>query len=236
MLPGDARNYAAARASGDILIFLDADCTVEPNWIERVIEAHGGVYPAIGGALCNGNPQYRAGVAHYLFEFSPWLPGSSPREQNEIPGGCLSIKRAAFEQYGPFPEGVYSEDTVLSWRLRAAGVRLLFNPSIRIFHLHTMAVSELMRVKVYHGHCFAWQRSREWPEWRRFAFGVLAGVLPLVLFCRIWRRVHGSPLGLEFWKTSPWIGLLAISWSWGESRGYLSNRQPLPTKPRTVAN
>src|SRR5713226_5510019 len=32
-LPGDARNFAAARACGDILIFLDADSFVEPDWI-----------------------------------------------------------------------------------------------------------------------------------------------------------------------------------------------------------
>jgi GT2 family glycosyltransferase len=227
-LPGDARNFAASRACGNILIFFDADCFVEPDWIERVIEAHAGDYAAVGGALYNGNPQCRSGVAHYLFEFSPWLPGSSPREQDDIPGGCLSIKRWAFDRYGPFPEGSYSEDTVLCWRMRAGGERLLFAPSIRIFHLHTMGVSELLRVKAYHGRCFAWQRSRRLRPWKRLTFAVLAPGLPVILLCRVWRRVRGTPLDVEFWKASPLIGLLAIFWCWGEMRGYLSNRQPLP--------
>jgi GT2 family glycosyltransferase len=229
-LPGEARNFAAARACGNILIFLDADCFVEPDWIEQVVEAHDGDYSAVGGALYNGNPQCRTGVAHYLFEFSPWLPGSPHREQDEIPGGCLSIKRGAFDRYGPFPEDSYSEDTVLSWRMRAAGAPLLFAPSIRVFHLHTMGVSELLRVKAYHGRCFAWQRSRRLPRWKRLAFAVLAPGLPPILFCRVWRRVRGTSFGVEFWKASPLIGLLAIFWCWGEIRGYLSNRQPLPQK------
>jgi GT2 family glycosyltransferase len=227
-LPGEARNFAVARAGGNILVFLDADCFVEPDWIERVLEAHDGDYAAVGGALYNGNPQYRSGVAHYLFEFSQWLPGSAPREQEEIPAGCLSMRRWAFDRYGPFPEGTYSGDSVLSWRMRAAGEPLLFAPSIRIFHLHTMGASELLRVKAYHGRCFAWQRSRRLPRWKRLTFGVLAPGLPLILFCRVWRRVRGTSLSLEFWKASPLIGLLEIFWCWGEMRGYLSTREPLP--------
>ena len=226
--PGDARNLAVAQSSGDVLIFLDADCFVEPDWIERVIEAHGGDYAAVGGALYNGNPRFRAGMAHYLFEFSLWLPASSPREQGEIPAGCLSVKRRLFERFGPFPEGAYSSDSVFSWRMREAGIPLLFEPSIHVFHVHTLGALKLLRAKMYHGRCFAWQRSRRWPAWKRFTFGVLAGALPVVVFFRIWRRVRGSPLHVEFWKTSHLIGLLAIWWSWGESRGYLSNRQPLP--------
>jgi GT2 family glycosyltransferase len=227
-LPGEARNYAAGRASGDILVFLDADCAVEPDWIEEIIGAHDGRHAAIGGAICNGNPESPTAVAHYLFEFSRWLPTAPPHEQDEIPGGCLSIQRGAFERHGPFPETTYSEDTVLSWRLRAAGLHLLFIPSISVFHLHTLAAPELLRVKAYHGRCFAWQRSRGWHRWKRWAFGVFSVALPVLLIYRIHRRVRGTSLHAAFWKVSPLIGMLAIAWSWGELRGYLSNRQPLP--------
>ncbi len=226
-LPGEARNYAAAHASGDILIFLDADCTVEPTWLERVIKAHDGAYAAVGGAVCNGNPEDKAGWAHYLFEFSLWLPGAAAHEQREIPGGCLSIKKPVFLLYGPFPEGIYSEDTAFSWRLRSAGLTLLFDPEIRVFHRHTIPFSKLLRVKGYHGRCFAWQRAREWPAHKRILFGLLAGLLSPVLVFRVWRRVSHSPYLQKFWAVWYLIALLAICWSWGEVRGYLLRRKPL---------
>jgi glycosyltransferase involved in cell wall biosynthesis len=59
VIPGNGNGIAAARniglksSSGDILIFLDADCQVLPGWLKSHLEAHeryGGLL-AIGGSL-----------------------------------------------------------------------------------------------------------------------------------------------------------------------------------------
>ena len=225
MYPGDSRNAGAGLASGDILAFLDADTTVTPDWALEVARAHTGPYAAVGGSLLNANPESLVGWAHYLFEFSAWLPYGAAREQNEIPGGCLSITREAFARYGPFPEHTYSEDSVLSWRIRAAGERLLFAPAIRVSHVNREDLWGLLQDKCRHGRDFAEQRM----VFSRWIYGLGAPALPFLLVGRIAKRVwpHG-PLRGRFWRACPLIALLAVWWSVGELRGYL-------TRPKRLA-
>src|SRR5439155_6037425 len=132
-----------------------------------------------------GNPESGVGWAHYLFEFSAWLPYGPDREQDETPGGCLSMPKRAFERYGPFPERTYSEDSVLSRRMRAHGERLLFAPSIRVFHINRERLWSLARDKCRHGRDFALQRTVR-SRWL-YACGIPA--LPLLLLWRITQRV-----------------------------------------------
>jgi mycofactocin glycosyltransferase len=223
LFPGDARNLGAAHATGDILAFLDSDCYVPPDWLDAVVRAHASRYAAVGGALHNGNPESLAGWAHYLFEFSAWLPDERAHEQPEIPGGCLSIKREAFERCGGFPEGTYSEDTALSWRLREAGERLLFAPSIRVFHMNREHFGELVAAKYQHGAFFARLRAKRLPEGIRYFYAAGTPLLPFLLLARTAARVfrNGQFRG-RFARVLPGIAMLAIAWSAGELRGYLS--------------
>jgi len=35
--------------------------------------------------------------------------------------------------------------------MREAGLPLLFEPSVHVFHIHTLGASKLLRAKMYHG-------------------------------------------------------------------------------------
>jgi glycosyltransferase involved in cell wall biosynthesis len=223
--PGDARNLGVANARADILAFTDADCVVEPTWAKRVLDAHDRFEaPVIGGAVENGNPESAVGWAYYFAEFSIWMPYGEAREMVEIPTTCLTVKRWAFDRYGPFLCGTYCSDSAFNWALARNGHRPLFLPSLRVAHVNPTGLRDLVRRKLFHGTCFARVRAVEerMSPPRRIAHALSCPLLPALLFARIARRVLRSGRDrARFARVSPLVLLALVAWSLGELRGYL---------------
>jgi glycosyltransferase involved in cell wall biosynthesis len=222
-LPGDARNFGVSKAQGEILAFTDADCVADPRWLAEIIHAHRDPDPAIGGTIDNGNPRSYVGWAAYLSRLSRWMPQRSRRRMTEVPTGCLSLKRWAFERYGPFLERTYSEDTALSWKLSRAGLPPVLNPSIKVSHINRTDLGDFLGHQVEHGRYFARVRACEegFSRARSIAFVLLSPLLPLLLFSRTARRVVGNGRYVrQLVLGSPLIFLGHVAWSIGECVGY----------------
>jgi GT2 family glycosyltransferase len=221
--PGEARNIGAEKAKGGILAFTDSDCIVDRDWVRSIVEAHKKPSALIGGVIDNGNPDSYAGWAQYFSEFSQWMPESAPGPVKEVAGGCMSIKKWAFEKFGPFPANIYSEDTALNWRLIRGGEKPLFIPDIKVRHINQTDFFRLMKKQVVHGRFFARLRLSETAcsTSRRRLLKALSLLLPFLLFCRVCRRVIRNKIYVkEFILASPAVFILLISWSWGEFLGY----------------
>jgi glycosyltransferase involved in cell wall biosynthesis len=225
--PGDARNRAIAAARAGLLAFTDADCIADPRWLETILAAHRAeADPVIGGAIENGNPESRVGWAAYLLEFSQWIPSHPRGHMPEIPTGCLSLKRWAFERYGPFLEGTYSSDSAFTWRLTNDGHQPLFEPAMRVAHVNIDRLGDLVRRKLRHGRDFARLRVRAegFSTVRRAAFAALAAGLPALLWSRIARRVSGDRhLRARLAGATPALVVGLVAWSLGEALGYLAS-------------
>src|ERR1700704_3266299 len=231
--PGDARNIGVSKATGEIIAFTDADCFVEPGWMHRIREAHERIQdPVIGGAVENGNPESYVGWAHYLAEFSQWMPQATSCNMVEIPTTCLTVKRWIFEKSGPFIEKTYCSDTAFNWTIARYGYRPLFLPSLRVSHTNITKLHALLRRKAFHGTCFARVRTAEqkWSRLRRLAYVLVCPALPALLFGRVFLRVIRKKASLaRFVRVSPLVLGVLNAWSWGEFLGYLS------PSPRAIA-
>ena len=139
---GAACNAGAARAGGELLLFLNPDNVVTPGFRDAIELplAEGRDWAAWQGLVTDDDGSRinsRGGVVH--FTGIAWAGGAgapradapvAPEEVAFPSGACLAIRRDAWEEIGGFSEPyfLYQEDTDLGLRLHLAGLGVGIEP------------------------------------------------------------------------------------------------------------
>lgn len=142
-----ARNLGAGRATGDVLLFVDADVEVRPDAVARVrmafaedptLTALFGSYddaPAAPGVVS----AFRNLLHHHVHQTAPG-PAAT------FWTGLGAVRRDAFAAVGGFDESVkMMEDIDLGMRLTAGGARIELDPSVQGTHLKSWTLWEMVR-------------------------------------------------------------------------------------------
>jgi GT2 family glycosyltransferase len=134
--PAAARNLGAREAAGEVLIFLDNDCLVSPEFIERhlhVLKTNSGSW--VVGRLVHPQPIRSTPFGRYRDDCWEAFHRSHAyglvSETAGMTAANLALPAADFSRLGGFDENFYiasCEDWDLAWRARKTGVRVLYDP------------------------------------------------------------------------------------------------------------
>jgi GT2 family glycosyltransferase len=238
---GAARNLGAKLASGDYLLFLDADCLAAPDLVERLAGHFARGHVVVGGSMKIESGNYWV-LCDNLLSFAPSLSQAAAGPRAYLPSFNFCISRALFERLAGFDErfvGATGEDVDLSLRLIADGQTLYFDPSACVAHRPSRTTS---RATWQHqrafGHGYYWVQRQHSAYlhsplgrlWRS-AGGLIIALSPL-LACKDTLLLFLQSPELRQHPHAFW-GMIwgKTAWYWGAIEALLA--QPPVAGPRT---
>jgi len=144
---GAVRNYGVKHSQGEIIVFLDSDCLVEPWWLTAGIrKLQEEDYNAVGGLfLLRDNPAWIE---------RNWILNSSRSfsYQKTFIGACIFIQRAAFDGVDGFNEALNAgEDCYLTEQLIKKGFKIHIDPNLSVIHLgYPQTIGGFLRRQIWH--------------------------------------------------------------------------------------
>ena len=222
-----ALNAGLARASGEILFFVDADGIFTPNTIHEMLKGFDD--PRVGAVCGNDAPinldRLQTRLANLQAHVGSGFVRRALSTINCLPivsGNIGGFRREALVQTGPFLEGFIGEDLELTWRVHKAGYRVAFQPRALVFAEVPSTVRALwkQRVRWARGLLQTARLHRDMffnPRYGLFGFYlpinftamVIIPLLQLVsaILLPILVLLNRSPIELNVIKIIGWLGL-----------------------------
>jgi len=143
------RNFAAENASGEVLVFLDADCYVPNDWLLQAHIVMGGGRRIIAGA------RYKI-PASSSWVAEAWYAGRATTKRTPtsyVPSGDLFVPKSLFRSLGGFDESLETnEDYEFCYRAATTGVSTLSVPELAVIHEGTpQSLKAFFRKQRWHG-------------------------------------------------------------------------------------
>jgi glycosyltransferase involved in cell wall biosynthesis len=139
-----ALNRGLAAAKGDMILILDDDVVVHPQWLMKHIDSYTATsFDAVQGRVLAGlDPVGRPADPERLREYNiPIIDyGDQFCEIRGLTGTNMSFKREVLEKVGFFDTRLgpgaagFSEDTEYSTRIRKAGFKIGYTPHAIVYH------------------------------------------------------------------------------------------------------
>jgi GT2 family glycosyltransferase len=151
-------NIAAKKAKGDLLLFLNNDTKVEPNFISelvKVLESDSSI------AICQSLLLTPSGKVDSSGDFidSIGIPYSSHKRVENVSeifsakAASMLIRKSIFEVLEGFDEKFFVsfEDVDLGWRVRILGYKIVIVPSSIVHHYGGKTIKKINEIMAFHG-------------------------------------------------------------------------------------
>jgi cellulose synthase/poly-beta-1,6-N-acetylglucosamine synthase-like glycosyltransferase len=152
---GRARNAGFKHARGEYVVFLDADCFPQSDWLQQLLQPFAdGSVGCVGGEIINAEidtplGKYLAAKGH-LSQRVTFAHSFLPFAQT----GNVAFRRCVIENIGAFDEGMTEgEDADLCWRMQLeTAYRLVFAERAVVHHAHDLSPGVFLRQKRRHAY------------------------------------------------------------------------------------
>ncbi len=175
---GAVRNYGATLSSGKLLIFIDADCTVDPGWLNQAYGLATELSDTTFGGICKVPKD-----ANWVERF--WLLDSEKRQQRDLTGACIVVRKDTFNLAGGFNEQITSgEDADFSEKLRSFGEVVKICPDLYVTHLgNADTIKKFIFRQAWHGENYFHniRSSLRDPTFLLCLLALIATVLAIIL-------------------------------------------------------
>jgi GT2 family glycosyltransferase len=148
--PAAARNEGARRATGDVLVFVDADVVPHRDAFARIRTAFGADSELAGvfGSY-DDSPPAPGAVAGFRNLLHHHVHQQAARPPSTFWTGLGALRREVFEAAGGFDATRYPrpsiEDIELGARLAARGAKVVLDPALQGTHLKAWTFGEMVR-------------------------------------------------------------------------------------------
>lgn len=152
---GRARNAGFKHARGEYVVFLDADCFPQPDWLQNLLEPFADArVGCVGGEIINAEidtplGKYLAAKGH-LSQKVTFAHSFLPFAQT----GNVAFRRSVIEDIGAFDDQMTEgEDADLCWRMQIeTPYRLVFAERAVVHHAHDLSPRMFLRQKRRHAY------------------------------------------------------------------------------------
>jgi len=147
--PAAARNAGATAATGDVLLFIDADVVTPSNLLPRLTEMF--AQPETGAAqgLYEPSLPQDTPVTAYQNDYYHWTFRRAAGPRTAICATfCFAVRRELFQQLGGFEERITDptvEDEEFGYRLFAAGCPIWLATELQVRHLAVYTLWSFVR-------------------------------------------------------------------------------------------
>lgn len=164
-VPGRVLNEAMRRSEGEVVVFLNSDCTpTDSRWLDRLLD--GIREESVAAVFGRQIPRPDCHVLHAKDVEDTYGDGT----RQGLWRHCFSmassaIRRSVWEEM-PFDEEIrYSEDIDWTWRARQSGHEIRYVASSVVYHSHNYSLGQLYRR--HHGEGRAEATIFDWEPWER---------------------------------------------------------------------
>lgn len=236
-----ARRKGISKATGDIVVIVDADEILEPGFLENIVEPfEKKEVGAVGGILKSMGERWANRAYGALQEMLYQLRKNGDGEIDWIQGGCSAYRRSLLTEVGGLSEDMVSTDKDISWRIKDAGWKIILKEEAVAYHKDPSSLRSLAKREYKNGkkeyNLLKKHGKFGWKELSRFytLMGLMALVIvpffPLLLILillgflltfmvtayQINKHVKDRHLGISF---TCWVVLTVINLGW--SLGYI---------------